>query len=73
MYGKSYYEVLIDKVAKIDKDASDYLRKAPYELKCFRYHGKLNSCFVWYDTPQGHDYWENIYKKLIKTELANEG
>ena len=68
MYGKSYYEALTDRVEKIDKDAAEYLRKAPNELKCFRYYGKLNCCFVWADTPQGHTYWENIYKKLIATD-----
>ena len=65
MHGKSYYEALTDRVAKIDKGAARYMRKhAPHDLNCFCYYGELNGCFVWCDTPQGHDFWENIYDKL---------
>ena len=65
MHGKSYYEALTARVSKIDKSAARYMRKhAPQELKGFSYYGELNGCFVWFETPQGHDYWENIYYKL---------
>ena len=64
MHGKSYYEALTAKVSKINKGAARYMRKHAPDLKDFVYHGKLNCCFVWDDTPQGHAFWENIYDKL---------
>ena len=64
MNDKSYYEALMAKVAKIDKGAARYMRKHAPNLKDFVYDRELVCCFVWDDTPQGHDFWENIYDKL---------
>lgn len=65
MNGKVYYEALTAKVFKIDKSAARYMREqAPKELRDFVYCGELNSSFIWGDTPQGHNFWENIYDKL---------
>ena len=61
------YVELVVKVRKIDPDAADYLESK--ELRktggCgFQYRGNLSSVMVWFATPQGHDYWENIAEKL---------
>lgn len=65
MYGKRYYKALTDRVAKINKGAARYMRKhAPSKLKSFSYSGYLNGCFYWAETPQGHDFWEDINDKL---------
>jgi len=64
MHGKSYYKTLTAKVAKINEGAARYMRKGAKELKSFSYDDKLDGCFVWDDTPQGHDFWEDIYDKL---------
>lgn len=65
MHGKRDYKELTAKVSKIDKSAAKYMREqAPKELRDFVYCGELNSSFIWGDTPQGHDFWENIYDKL---------
>lgn len=70
MHGKSYYEALTDRVAKIDKGAARYMRKhAPSTLRSFTYNGYLAGCFVWSDTPQGHDFWEDINDKLNNEDM----
>ena len=67
MHDKSSYEALMAKVAKIDKGAARYMRKhAPNKLKSFTYDGYLSGCFYWAETPQGHDFWENINDKLYE-------
>ena len=69
MYGKRSYEALTDRVAKIDKGAARYMRKHAPDLKDFVYDSELVCCFYWADTPQGHDFWENIYNKLKEEEM----
>ena len=64
MYGKRSYEALTDRVAKIDKGAARYMRTQAPALKDFVYDSDLICCFVWGDTPQGHDFWEDINDKL---------
>lgn len=64
MRGKRDYKELTDKVAKIDKGAARYMREQAPALKDFVYDGELINCFTWNYTPQGYDYWGNIYDKL---------
>jgi len=65
MHGKQYYLELVKKVSKINKGAARYMRKrAPKEVSSFAYYGELNGCFIWCDTPQGHDFWEDIWRRL---------
>lgn len=64
MHGRSYYEALTDRVAKINKGAARYMRTRAHLLKSFTYDGELSGCFYWAETPQGRTYWENINDKL---------
>ena len=67
MHGKHYYNELAAKVSKINKGAARYMRKhAPKELDSFAYFGELDGCFIWCDTPQGHDFWESIWNQLTQ-------
>jgi hypothetical protein len=61
---KTYVD-LCRRVAKIDKDAAQYLITSARELPIFVLSDDLSSCFLWIDTPQGHRYWSNLYKKLV--------
>ena len=61
------YQLLIDRVRKVDSDAADYmlyvLPVIPWtENKnlCFAPRQDLASCFRWAWTPQGHRYWRRI-------------
>ena len=58
------YERLIQRVMAIDKDAAKYLIHEAPKLEGFIHEEKLYSCFLWFDTPQGSDYWKNIADKL---------
>lgn len=64
MLGKNAYIELTAMVSKINKGAARYMRKHAPNLKCFSYTDELNGCFVWYDTPQGHNFWEEIWWKV---------
>ena len=33
---------------------------------------ELDSAFVWYESPQGHDYWEKAHKKGKLTKKQRE-
>lgn len=48
----------IQKVAEIDESAAQWL------VDNGHIDGEIRRMFVWGDTPQGHDYWENIDSKL---------
>jgi len=64
-----YFE-LCDRVEEIDPEASRFLRElAPRMTKeqhdnAFSYCNSLTGCFAWSKTPQGHEYWMNINRKL---------
>jgi len=59
------YQLLIDRVKKIDCDAANYLlhvlpvqtRKSNYR---FNPNQDLAACFLWSWTPQGNTYWLKI-------------
>ena len=55
------FELLVEAVQKINQEAAKYLREnVKYEDK----HGHLGFVLIWASTPQGHDYWRDIYRKL---------
>ena len=55
------FEVLVEAVEKIDQEAAKYLREnVEYDYK----DGDIASLFPWDLTPQGQDYWMDIYEKL---------
>lgn len=62
------YESLIKKVAAIDENAAEYLKKDAYKLPDFRQSEYLPACFLWSNTTQGYDYWHRIDKLLIEKE-----
>jgi hypothetical protein len=48
----------------IDKAAADYLEfvvaKSPKQLAYPRMCNTIDSCMTWADTPQGHEYWNDL-------------
>lgn len=58
------FKELCNAVEKIDRDAAEWLRNDAKDFSGFREHDNLIHCFIWADSPQGHDYWENIHIKL---------
>lgn len=58
---------VIDAVREIDSDAADYLENEAPKLDTWFSDNDdhLDFMFTWADTPQGHDYWENIFIELI--------
>ena len=61
---KTPYEELIQQVEAFGPEAAEYLRTDARQLEGFSDSSKLDQCFVWEYTPQGHDYWDNICFKL---------
>jgi hypothetical protein len=59
------YYAMIGEVAKIDMAAAHYLRNDALELPDFSYAENVGQCFMWDDTPQGIDYWSNIYNQTV--------
>lgn len=60
---------LINEVKKINRQAAIFLkRQIPLIMqrqnKCIYLDDKLANCFIWSDTPQGFNYWNNIIDKL---------
>lgn len=56
---------LIDKVEKINPEAAEYLRTEVPKLPSFNAGRKdLITLFLWNDSPQGREYWNNIWKQL---------
>lgn len=60
------YQELIAKVAKINKDASDYMQGPMREIEYFYASGNLWNVVVWSDTLQGQEFWFDIACKLVK-------
>lgn len=58
------YKGLIERVRRIDRQAAEYLENEAPSLMWFLYDAKLGRCFLWCETPQGHDYWERINELL---------
>lgn len=59
---KTNLQLLIERVREIDWHAAKFL-----EDNCSHFNeqtSELIGCFIWKETPQGHDYWEDLSKKL---------
>lgn len=59
---KTNLQLLIERVREIDWYAAKFL-----EDNCSKFDEDcemLLECFDWEYTPQGHDYWEDLSKKL---------
>ena len=63
------YQELIAKVAKINKDAADYMQGPMRKIESFYASGNLCHVVVWSDTLQGKEFWFDIACKL---EADNE-
>ena len=55
-----------------------YVNQDPYPFRLQKFDIERLICgFIWEDSPQGHDYWEAIYRRFtpkersIKIELNN--
>jgi hypothetical protein len=61
------YKRLVNRVRAIDPAASCWMMNHAPKIKTpndFEPHGRLYACFVWYFTPQGHEYWSHISERL---------
>lgn len=59
---KTNLQLLIERVREIDWYAAKFL-----EDNCSKFEGNCDTlleCFTWENTPQCHDYWEDLSKKL---------
>ena len=70
---------LLEKVRAIDKDAADYIESEvlpAYEvepsmlekIEKMAVSDQLSSMIIWAEMPQGWEYWNYIYKILVKGE-----
>jgi len=59
------YEQLVEKVRNISEEAAAYMEGPAKELEGFAADGELIACFVFGTTPQGHEFWWEIYKKTL--------
>lgn len=66
------HEELIQQVEAIDPEAAEYLRTEARELESFTECAVLNGVFIWDDSPQGHDYWNDLYTQVYAIELGME-
>lgn len=59
---KTNLQLLIERIREIDWYAAKFLEDNYSEIdeNC----EMLLECFVWLQQPQGHDYWEDLSKKL---------
>lgn len=58
------YGCLVDKVEAISPEAAEYLRGEAKNLSCFCPSGDLAEAFTWQCSPQGPEFWAEIYEKL---------
>jgi len=67
------FDKLVKEVEKIDKDAARYLQGDAQKLSSFHRREELCGVMVWFDTPQGHEYWAELNSKLRNPELIKGG
>lgn len=58
------YQELIAKVAKINKDAADYMQGPMRKIHSFLPSDKLWEVVIWWETLQGQEFWYDIACKL---------
>jgi len=56
---------ILDLSVRVDTDFPGYLESEPSPGKDIEV--VLNLSFEWSETPQGHDYWDNISETIIQT------
>jgi len=55
---------LIAKVAKINKDAADYMQGPMRKICGFEPSGDIWEVVIWWETLQGQEFWYDIACKL---------
>lgn len=58
------YNDLCKAVNKINKEAFHYMVIQAIEQETFYPSNILSGCFLWYETPQGEEFWQNIQDQL---------
>lgn len=62
------YHKMFQRVLLVDEDAAELLlsKKGRKSISTdFNKRRRLEDCFVFGDSPQGHEYWWNIYRKSL--------
>lgn len=58
------YQELITKVAKINKDAANYMQGPMRKICGFGPSGDIWEVVIWWETLQGQEFWYDIACKL---------
>lgn len=59
------YHKMVQRVLAVDEAAAKYLLDKDIKtIGGYKRSGDLESCFLFGDSPQGFEYWSNIYKKI---------
>jgi len=58
------YMVLVAKVMRIDTEAAEYMMIKATKMPSFSFKSRLDTSFVWENSPQGWRYWNDIAIKL---------
>ena len=65
-YSKAGANKIMAKIRKY-KDSDGYFERA-----CERdlsFGNLVSSSFIWYKSPEGHDYWDELYMRLILWDI----
>jgi hypothetical protein len=60
------YADLIEQVRAVDNAAAVYMDFVAPFSSGFVPGGDLSNCYVFCETPQGHDYWWQIIERLLE-------
>ena len=66
------YNLLVERVREFDASAATFLQFQACMLPSFRYHSRLVHCFYWASTPQGEDYWLEIYLSMTSHQQVEQ-
>lgn len=62
---KAGYTLLVERVRSFNKEAAVYMHFQAPTLVGFQYNSKLMHAFDWSSTPQGVDYWTQVFDDLF--------
>ena len=58
------HKSLVAKVRKVNREAANWLRDEAPKMDSFYPSSRLLYAFVWRDSPQGHEYWSDVFEKV---------
>ena len=61
---KPAYTLLVERVRTVDAKAAAFMQFQAPAMQHFMYSGKLFHAFPWSLTPQGADYWMDLFVKM---------